>query len=129
MFLPGKFLVTNVFTVAGRRYEAEGAWLSEDIIRAYTRLHKMGWVSSVEVWEGDQLVGGLYGGTYKKTFIGESMFSLKPNTSKIALIFLARYMEKNHLTMIDCQIESPHLKSMGGVHIDYEEYMRLLNMD
>lgn len=121
-------VIRNCGRVNGR-YEAEGAWLSEDIIRAYTRLHKMGWVSSVEVWEGDQLVGGLYGGTYKKTFIGESMFSLKPNTSKIALIFLARYMEKNHLTMIDCQIESPHLKSMGGVHIDYEEYMRLLNMD
>lgn len=121
-------VIRNCGRVNGR-YEAEGAWLSEDIIRAYTRLHKMGWVSSVEVWEGDQLVGGLYGGTYKKTFIGESMFSLKPNTSKIALIFLARYMEKNHLTMIDCQIESPHLKSMGGVHIDYEKYMRLLNMD
>ena len=119
-------VIRNCGRVNGR-YETEGAWLSEDIIRAYTRLHKMGWVSSVEVWEGDQLVGGLYGGTYKKTFIGESMFSLKPNTSKIALIFLARYMEKNHLTMIDCQIESPHLKSMGGVHIDYEEYMRLLN--
>ena len=111
------------------RYEADCAWLSEDIIQAYTRLHEMGWVISVEVWEGEQLVGGLYGGVYKRTFIGESMFSLKPNTSKLALIYLARYMEKNHLTMIDCQIESPHLKSMGGVHIDYEEYMRLLNMD
>ena len=109
------------------RYDMEGAWLNEDIIKAYTRLHEMGIEASVEVWEGDQLVGGLYGGVIRKSFIGESMFSLKPNTSKLALIHLAKFMEANNYTMIDCQIETPHLKSMGGVHIDFEEYLKLLH--
>lgn len=108
------------------RYDEQGAWLNEDIIQAYTRMHELGYAKSIEVWEGDQLVGGLYGVLMRKTFIGESMFSRKPNTSKLALIFLAQFMEKNEMTMIDCQIETPHLKSMGGVHIDYDEYLRLL---
>ena len=108
------------------RYDEQGAWLNEDIIQAYTRMHELGYAKSIEVWEGDQLVGGLYGVLMRKTFIGESMFSRKPNTSKLALIFLAQFMAKNEMTMIDCQIETPHLKSMGGVHIDYDEYLRLL---
>ena len=108
------------------RYDEQGAWLNEDIIQAYTRMHELGYAKSIEIWEGDQLVGGLYGVLMRKTFIGESMFSRKPNTSKLALIFLAQFMEKNEMTMIDCQIETPHLKSMGGVHIDYDEYLRLL---
>ena len=108
------------------RYDEQGAWLNEDIIQAYTRMHELGYAKSIEVWEGDQLVGGLYGVLMRKTFIGESMFSRKPNTSKLALIFLAQFMGKNEMTMIDCQIETPHLKSMGGVHIDYDEYLRLL---
>ena len=108
------------------RYDEQGAWLNEDIIQAYTRMHELGYAKSIEVWEGNQLVGGLYGVLMRKTFIGESMFSRKPNTSKLALIFLAQFMAKNEMTMIDCQIETPHLKSMGGVHIDYDEYLRLL---
>ena len=108
------------------RYDEQGAWLNEDIIQAYTRMHELGYAKSIEIWEGDQLVGGLYGVLMRKTFIGESMFSRKPNTSKLALIFLAQFKEKNEMTMIDCQIETPHLKSMGGVHIDYDEYLRLL---
>lgn len=113
-------------SIVNGRYDEQGAWLNEDIIQAYTRMHELGYAKSIEVWEGDQLVGGLYGVLMRKTFIGESMFSRKPNTSKLALIFLAQFMEKNEMTMIDCQIETPHLKSMGGVHIDYDEYLRLL---
>ena len=109
------------------RYFMDGAWLSEDIIKAYTALHEQGYAHSVEVWEGDELVGGLYGVAVNKSFIGESMFSRKPSASKLALIILAKSMEKNGGTMIDCQIETPHLKSMGGVHIDYDEYLRLLH--
>ena len=115
-------------SIVNGRYDEQGAWLNEDIIQAYTRMHELGYAKSIEVWEGDQLVGGLYGVLMRKTFIGESMFSRKPNTSKLALIFLAQFMEKNEMTMIDCQIETPHLKSMGGVHIDYDEYLRLLQM-
>lgn len=108
------------------RYDSAGAWLSEDIITAYTELHRQHLAQSVEVWEGDRLVGGLYGVTLGRCFIGESMFSLVPSASKLALIFLAEFMQENGGTMIDCQIETPHLKSMGGRTITYAEYMKIL---
>ncbi len=109
------------------RIHEVGAWLGEDIIKAYTELHRMGYAHSVEVWnlEG-QLVGGLYGIMMNKSFIGESMFSLEPSASKIALISLAQSMAQNNFHMIDCQVDTPHLKSMGGRHITYEEYMDIL---
>lgn len=106
------------------RIEEEGAWLGEEMMEAYTRLHEQGFATSVEVWEGERLVGGLYGVTLGKCFFGESMFSLVPNASKLALIHLAQTFEKLGGTLIDCQFETPHLKSMGGRYIDYEEYMR-----
>lgn len=105
------------------RIEEEGAWLGEEMMEAYTRLHEQGFATSVEVWEGERLVGGLYGLTLGKCFFGESMFSLVPNASKLALIHLAQTFEKLGGTLIDCQFETPHLKSMGGRYIDYEEYM------
>ena len=111
---------------ADGRYDSEGAWLSEDIIRAYTELHRQNLAQSVEVWEGDRLVGGLYGVTLGRCFIGESMFSLVPSASKLALIFIAEFMQENGGLMIDCQIETPHLKSMGGRIIPYTEYMKIL---
>lgn len=105
------------------RIEEEGAWLGEEMMEAYTRLHEQGFATSVEVWEGERLVGGLYGVTLGKCFFGESMFSLVPNASKLALIHLAQTFGKLGGTLIDCQFETPHLKSMGGRYIDYEEYM------
>ena len=103
--------------------------LGENIIQAFTALHKQGFAASVEVWdnETDELVGGLYGVTIGKVFIGESMFSRVPSASKIALIFLARYLQEHGGKMIDCQLETPHLKSMGGRYISYEEYMKIMN--
>lgn len=112
---------------AQNRNEEEGAWLGEDIIRAYTELHRQNLAQSVEVWMGDILVGGLYGVTLGRCFIGESMFSLVPDASKVALIYLAEFMQENGGTMIDCQIETPHLKSMGGRTISYKEYMKILH--
>lgn len=111
------------------RYNEDGAWLGENIIKAYTALHDQGFAASVEVWdnETDKLVGGLYGVTIGKVFIGESMFSLVPSASKLALIFLARYLKEHGGKMIDCQLETPHLKSMGGRYISYEEYMKIMN--
>lgn len=102
-----------------------------DIIQAYTNLHEQGFAASVEVWdkETDELVGGLYGVTIGKVFIGESMFSKVPSASKLALIFLARFMKEHRGRMIDCQLETPHLKSMGGRYISYEEYMEIMNDD
>ena len=110
------------------RIGEEGAWLGDDMMRAYTELHRQGFAHSVEVWdEADgKLVGGLYGVGIGACFMGESMFSLMPNGSKIALISLARFMAENGGRMIDCQLETPHLKSMRGRHIGYDEYMRIL---
>lgn len=111
------------------RNEEDGAWLGENIIQAYTELHNQGFAASVEVWDNEtgRLVGGLYGVTIGRVFIGESMFSLVPSASKLALIFLARFLQKNGGRMIDCQLETSHLKSMGGRYISYDEYMDILN--
>lgn len=108
------------------RRDQDGAWLGDEVIEAYTRLHRLGWASSVEVWERDKLVGGLYGVAIGNCFIGESMFSIVPSASKLALIALAQFMNENGGTMIDCQLETPHLKSMGGRIISYDQYMKIL---
>ena len=84
----------------------------------------------VEVWDKENdLVGGLYGVTLGRCFFGESMFSLVPSASKLALIGLAQIMEANGGVMIDCQFETPHLKTMGGRHITYDEYMELVRAE
>ena len=108
------------------RIEEEGAWLGDDMTKAYKELHRQKFATSVEVWEEKKLVGGLYGVTLNGCFFGESMFSLVPSASKIALIFLADIMRQTGGKMIDCQLETPHLKSMGGRFIDYDEYMKII---
>lgn len=111
------------------RINEEGAWLGEDMKRAYTDLFHQGFAASVEVWDGERLVGGLYGVNIGRAFFGESMFSLVPSASKLALIYLARLFSKNGGLIIDCQLETPHLKSMGGRFISYDEYMEILSED
>jgi leucyl/phenylalanyl-tRNA--protein transferase len=111
---------------AQNRNELEGAWLGPNIIKAYTELYRQGFAASVEVWEGTQLVGGLYGVTLGRCFFGESMFSLVPSASKLALIYLARMLESHGGLLIDCQFETPHLCTMGGRHIPYEEYIEII---
>ena len=112
---------------AQNRNKEEGAWLGPNMIEAYTELHRQGFAASIEVWEDDRLVGGLYGVNLGRVFFGESMFSLVPNASKLALITLARFLELHDGTLIDCQFETPHLKSMGGRYIPYKEYMELIH--
>lgn len=110
------------------RYNNAGAWLGEDMIKAYTDMYLEGYARSVEVWNlEDELVGGLYGMAMGNCFIGESMFSKEPSASKLALIYLARFMQRIGGKMIDCQLETPHLKSMGGRFIPYEDYLEILN--
>jgi leucyl/phenylalanyl-tRNA--protein transferase len=115
---------------AQNRNEEDGAWLGPNIIEAYTELHRQGFAASVEVWEkqesDDRLVGGLYGVNLGRAFFGESMFSLVPSASKLALIYLARMFEMLGGVMIDCQFETPHLRSMGGRYIPYEDYIALI---
>ena len=120
-------VVNGCSSVDDRIFE-DGAWLGPDIISAYTELHRLGYASSVEVWERDshRLVGGLYGITLCDCFFGESMFSLVPSASKLALIHLARKMKEEGGKLIDCQLETPHLLTMGGRHITYEQYMEIL---
>ena len=111
---------------AQNRNEEEGAWLGPDIIKAYTDLHRQGFAVSVEVWDGERLVGGLYGVNIGSSYFGESMFSLVPSASKLALIYLARTLENLGGKLIDCQFETPHLLSMGGRYIPYEEYISII---
>ncbi len=112
------------------RNKEEGAWLGQDMTEAYIRLHEMGLASSVEVWNKDgKLVGGLYGVDIFPTFFGESMFSLEPSASKLALIFLADSLKEKGGKLIDCQFETPHLKSMGGEYIPYEDYLNIIHDD
>ena len=111
---------------AEKRIEEEGAWLGEKMIEAYTRLHDLEFATSVEVWREGMLVGGLYGVTIGNGFFGESMFSREPGASKLALIHLARTMQERGGLLIDCQFETPHLKSMGGRFIPYEEYLKII---
>lgn len=108
------------------RINDEGAWLGPDMIAAYTELHRQGFAASVEVWDGEDLVGGLYGVNIGRAFFGESMFSLVPSASKLALIHLARTFQELGGTLIDCQFETAHLKSMGGRYISYTKYMKLI---
>ena len=107
-----------------KRIEDEDAWLGPDLVDIWLELNDMGLAKSVEVWEDNVLVGGLYGFTCGRAFIGDSMFSLVPNASKLAMIHLARHMEAMGGGIIDCQLETPHLKSMGARYISYDEYLK-----
>lgn len=100
-----------------------GTWLTIEMQAAYTELHKLGHAHSVETWENGELVGGLYGVEVNNVFCGESMFSKASNASKAALIWLCR--NKNY-QLIDCQVQTEHLESMGAEFISREEYMRFL---
>jgi len=119
-------VIEGCSTAQGRDKEI-GAWLGGRMIPAYKELNRLGYAKSIEVWENGNLVGGLYGLTIGRGFFGESMFSLAPDASKLALACLAEIM-KSFNGIIDCQFETPHLKSMGGRFIDYEEYLKLIDV-
>ena len=110
---------------APRRGEP-GTWISPDMIAAYTRLHELGFAHSVEAWQGDELVGGLYGIALGRMFYGESMFSRATDASKIAFVHLARQLERWDFGMIDCQMKTAHLASLGAREIPREEFARRL---
>ena len=96
------------------------------MIGAYCDLHAGNWAHSIEVWDAGQLVGGLYGLCIGQVFFGESMFSAAPNASKLAVFGLARHMLANDLTLLDCQVVSPHLLSLGATtmpRLEFSEYL------
>lgn len=108
------------------RQGQNGTWLTDDMVKAYEHLFKLGYIRSVEVWEGDQLVGGLYGVEIGKMFFGESMFSLRPNASKFGFIVLARNLDSEGFKCIDCQQPNPYLESLGGEFIAGDDFHALL---
>lgn len=108
------------------RENQKGTWITEDIISAYQKLFDLGYVISVEVWEGNDLVGGLYGVDLGTVFCGESMFALRPNASKFGLIKLAQKLYEEGYQLIDCQQETEHLKSLGAETIKRQEFLKIL---
>lgn len=109
-----------------RKGQVGGTWISEEMIQGYTALHRQGYAHSVEVWQADQLVGGLYGLSLGKVFFGESMFSRVSNSSKFALISLVRILDKLDFWIIDCQQPTQHLKSFGARGISRKEFLDIL---
>ncbi len=109
------------------RGDGLGTWIGEDMVGAYSRLHEMGYAHSVEVLDQqNQLVGGLYGVALGKAYFGESMFSRIPDASKVALVALVDILQRGGVKVIDCQVESDHLNSMGAQNISRLDFEALL---
>jgi len=106
-----------------------GTWINSSMREAYSKLHAEGIARSIEVWDGDLLVGGLYGLELGKIFFGESMFSAKPNTSKLALIHLAQELASRDFLLIDCQQDTPHMRTLGAELLDRETFWRYLSLN
>ena len=126
-----QFSVNKAFeTVIGHcsslRADKEGTWISEDIKTAYSELHRLGYAHSIEIWQDDILVGGFYGVAMGRMFFGESMFSLAPNASKIALKTFCELAQKSGIELIDCQVESEHLLSLGAELMPRENFVTIL---
>lgn len=105
----------------------EGTWITPDMEYAYIKLFQQGIAHSVEVWEDGELTGGLYGLAIGRCFFGESMFSLRPNSSKVAFVSLCDQLHKWNYKLIDCQIENPHLLSLGATTINRADFLSILN--
>jgi leucyl/phenylalanyl-tRNA--protein transferase len=108
------------------RKDQPGTWITNEMQEAYLNLHGKGFVKSVEVWEENELVGGLYGFDLGTVFCGESMFSKVSNASKIAFIYLVQHLEKQNYTLIDCQMYNEHLASLGAEEIPRERFLQYL---
>jgi leucyl/phenylalanyl-tRNA--protein transferase len=104
-----------------------GTWLTDDMIEAYCRLHTMGYAHSIETWYQSELVGGLYGLSLGKVFFGESMFSRRSDASKVAFIHLVEHLQAWGYVLIDCQVASAHLSSLGAEAVPRREFSAILN--
>jgi len=114
------------FCASVNRANQEGTWITEGMKTAFASLYYQGLAKSFEVWREDELVGGLYGVQTGKVFSGESMFSLESNASKVALISLAQCAAANGIALIDCQLHTNHLQSMGAREIPRAEFISFL---
>ena len=109
------------------RKSTRGTWITQDMIHAYVRLHQLNYAHSMEVWNKDnQLIGGVYGISIGTVFFGESMFSKETDASKIALLYLSAYLDTWNFELIDTQLPSDHLSSLGGKEMTRNDYLSLL---
>ena len=115
-----------VAACAGPRQGEPGTWITSEMFRAYCRLHRLGHAHSIETWQQGELVGGLYGVALGQVFYGESMFSWISDASKIALVALAAQLQRWEFAVIDCQVTTAHLLSMGAVDIPRSSFLQLL---
>jgi leucyl/phenylalanyl-tRNA--protein transferase len=106
--------------------ERDETWISETIFELYLALHELGFAHSLEVWEGDELIGGAYGVALGGAFFGESMFSRRTDASKIALAYLVDRLREGGFTLLDTQFLTPHLASLGGIEISRQDYRERL---
>ncbi|MEO1654165.1 MAG: leucyl/phenylalanyl-tRNA--protein transferase [Bacteroidota bacterium] len=111
-----------------KRKGQQGTWITDEMIEAYSQLHDLGYAHSVEVWQENELVGGLYGVSLGKCFYGESMFAKVSNASKVGFITLVQKLEKLDFQIIDCQVHTHHLESLGAVLIPRYQFMQQLEM-
>lgn len=111
---------------AAPREYSKGTWITEDMQTAYCRLHHQGYAHSVECWQDDDLVGGLYGVSLGRLFFGESMFSRVSNASKVAFIALVKHCQRLNFPMIDCQVTNHHLLSLGAKEISRSDFQDIL---
>lgn len=109
------------------RADGNGTWLTQQMIAAYSTLHELGYAHSAECWQGGELVGGLYGVALGRVFFGESMYSRQSDASKIAFIHLACQLKEWGYSIIDCQVHSKYLKSLGAIEIPRKDYINLIN--
>jgi leucyl/phenylalanyl-tRNA---protein transferase len=117
-------VITNCKTI--KRKHEDGTWIQQEIIDAYTQLHRLGFAVSAEAWKNGELVGGLYGVLLGNVFFGESMFSTASNASKFAFIIFVRHLQKQNVQLIDCQIYTAHLESLGAKMIDRKLFCEIL---
>ena len=108
-----------------RAHEA-GTWITPEMIRGYTELHRRGRAHSVEAWESDELVGGIYGVDAGGAFAGESMFRLRPNASKLALLFLIEHLKARGLDWLDVQVMTPHIQALGARLVSRDSFLEQL---
>jgi leucyl/phenylalanyl-tRNA--protein transferase len=111
------------------RKEQDGTWIQPEVIAAYTKLHQLGFAVSAETWKDGELVGGLYGVLLGNVFFGESMFSAASNASKFAFINFVKYLQKQNVQLIDCQVYTSHLESMGAKMIDRKLFCEILKKE
>lgn len=109
-----------------KRKGQKGTWITDSMYEAYLKLHNLGIAKSVEVWQQDKLVGGLYGVDLGKVFCGESMFSLVPNASKVAFVSLIEKLKQENFLLLDCQVHNNHLEKLGAFEITRENYLKIL---